>query len=821
MTSTSATPSDKVTDLTELPQVDQRPLSAAVRRGALWSLATTILLKVFGILVTAVVAHILDPHDFGVFAVALTTYQIVSTIGELGVSACLLRADLDIDSLAPTMATVAVATSAIQAAAMIAFAKPIAEALGSAQAAEPIRVMALVVIIVGVFTVPSTQLIRNFKQDKLFLAELISFVPSTVVLLLLAKSGSGAIAFAWSQVVGQFVSGCVVFASVPKHYRPGITLSALSPLLRFGLPLATANIVNYILLNVDYALVGHLLGPVELGIYVLAFNVASWPSSILWFMISNVSMPAFSRVKHDADLVKSATASALRALSLIAMPISALTMALARPIVLTLYGAKWAASADVLTILSLYGSISIMCLLFANILAGLGRAKFVLVIQLIWLGTLVPIMALGVHQHGILGAAVAHITVIGPVVLPSYLVAMKKTTGIRYALLGRAILPALIAALAAGLVAKGTALLLTSPLVQLITGLTAGGLTYVVVAAPKALALLNREQAMKLRASGLFRPYKLAAAVLATRSAQPQASALRKPGRRRLVTAGLAASALAVGAIGTLAITAPRHITGSPAASASPQRQEAAARDQAATWIAHQVSRDAIVSCDPVMCVALAADGFPSRNLDALGPTAPYPVTSAVVVVTAAVRNWFGTSLSSAWAPAVIATFGSGNAQITVRVISPRGAAVYQTTLSADLIARQESGSALLHADGISVSTIAEKQLISGQVDSRLLLAIADLAAYRPIDIVQFGNIGPGAGANIPLRFADLAENDQAAHMDSSAYVRSMLAHLEALDVPFRPASAETVVLPGGQTVLRIEFSAPSPLGLLGPAGSP
>jgi Polysaccharide biosynthesis protein/Polysaccharide biosynthesis C-terminal domain len=607
---------------------------------------------------------------------------------------------------------------------------------------------------------------------------------------------------------------------VSKHYRPGFARSALSPLLSFGLPLATANIVNYILLNVDYALVGHLLGPVELGIYVLAFNVASWPSSLLWFMISNVSMPAFSRIKHDPDLVKSATASALRALSLIAMPISALTMALARPIVLTLYGAKWAASADVLSILSLYGSISIICLLFANILAGLGRAKFVLVIQLIWLGTLVPIMALGVHQYGIIGAAVAHIIVIGPVVLPSYLVAMKRTTGIRYALLGRAILPALIAALAAGLVAKGAALLLTSPLVQLIIGLTAGGLTYVVVAAPKVIALLNREQAMKLRAS-LFRLYEIAAAVLANRSAQPPASALRKPGRRRLVTAGLAAWALAVSAIGTMVITAPRHTTSSPAASASAQRQGAAARDQAATWVAHQVSRDATVSCDPVMCAALAADGFPSRNLDALGPTAPYRVTSAVVVVTAAVRNWFGTSLGSAWAPAVIATFGSGNAQITVRVMAPHGAAAYQTALTADLIARKESGAALLHADGISVSTIAEKQLITGQVDSRVLLAIADLAVYQPIDIVRFGNIGLGAGANIPLRFADLAENDQAARMDSSAYVRSMLAHLEALDVQFRPARAETVVLPGGQTVLRIEFSAPSPLGLLGPAGSP
>jgi lipopolysaccharide exporter len=506
----TSTPSrSKVSDHTP-PGVDSRQLKASVHRGALWSLANTLLLKVFGIVVTAVVAHILVPRDFGVFAVALTTYQIVSVVGELGVSSCLLRADLDMDSLAPTMTTIAVGTSIIQAAAMIVFARPIATALGSAAAATPIRVMALVVIIVGTFTVPTTQLIRDFKQNKIFLAEVTSFVPSSAVLLLLAKSGSGAMAFAWSQTVGQFVSGCVVGVSVSKYYRPGIARSALSLLLRFGLPLAAANIVNYILLNADYALIGHLLGPVALGTYVLAFNVASWPSSLLWFMISNVTMPAFSRVKHDPDLVRSSITGALRALSLIAMPISALTVALARPLILTLYGAKWAGSVDVLSILSLYGTIAITCVLFANILAGVGRPKFVLAVQLIWLGTLLPVMALGVHQHGILGAAVAHIAIIVPVVLPSYLIALARTTGVRCASLGKAILPALIAAAAAGIAARATESQFTYPVGQLITGLASGSLTYIVIAAPPAMTLLNQGSTMKLPARRILRLYEIA-----------------------------------------------------------------------------------------------------------------------------------------------------------------------------------------------------------------------------------------------------------------------------------------------------------------------
>jgi len=112
-------------------------------------MASTVVLRFSNILITAVVAHILAPRDFGVFAVALTAFAIVSAIGELGVASCLIRADLDIDSLAPTMATVSMATSALLAAAMAVFARPIAAALGSPYAAGAVRVMALAVILTG------------------------------------------------------------------------------------------------------------------------------------------------------------------------------------------------------------------------------------------------------------------------------------------------------------------------------------------------------------------------------------------------------------------------------------------------------------------------------------------------------------------------------------------------------------------------------------------------------------------------------------------------------------------------------------------------
>jgi hypothetical protein len=339
---------------------------------------------------------------------------------------------------------------------------------------------------------------------------------------------------------------------------------------------------------------------------------------------------------------------------------------------------------------------------------------------------------------------------------------------------------------------------------------------------PSAPPVLSDELRQRLRAS--VAAERAAAAppqddqAPAEASPRQQPSGQKKPVRRRLGPARLVA-ALVVIVTGALGAALSLYYVRAPASvPLAAQRQELMSRDQTAAWVAQQVSHSAIVACDQLMCSALAADRFPSRNLRVLGPATPYLVTSAVVVVTADVRDMFGTSLSANWAPAVLATFGSGNAEISVRVVAPHGAAAYLTAASADLTARETSGHALLEVPDIVASATARKQLMAGQVDSRLMLAIADLAADGPIDIVDFGNMAPGEGTDIPFRFADLAVNDQVAgRLGGSAYVRSLVADLSAVSMQFRPASIGTVVLPRALVVLRVQFTAPSPLGLLGP----
>jgi len=97
------------------------------------------------------------------------------------------------------------------------------------------------------------------------------------------------------------------------------------------------------------------------------------------------------------------------------------------------------------------------------------------------------------------------------------------------------------------------------------------------------------------------------------------------------------------------------------------------------------------------------------------------------------------------------------------------------------------------------------------------LAAWERLAAAHPLSVVAFGAPGPGAGAGSPLRSVEFAWSSEAPGAGRPGSMRAIMAFLNAQGAPFRPAQAAVIRLPDGRAVVRAEFTAPSPLGLLGP----
>jgi hypothetical protein len=214
------------------------------------------------------------------------------------------------------------------------------------------------------------------------------------------------------------------------------------------------------------------------------------------------------------------------------------------------------------------------------------------------------------------------------------------------------------------------------------------------------------------------------------------------------------------------------------------------------------------------MCNVLEKHGFPAGSLLMLSPSSNDPLGSAVVIATAAVRSYFGSRLTTEYAPVAIAAFGSGSARIQVLVIASDGAIAYDKALRKDQQARRQTGQELLGNSRITTSPAARADIASGQVDSRLLISLAALAAQvREVRVASFSAAAPGAAPGVPLRSVDLAVPPGTG---ASSYLAAAQSFLRAQRAPYLASEIKITRLADGSTVLRVGFSAPSPLGLLG-----
>jgi hypothetical protein len=230
------------------------------------------------------------------------------------------------------------------------------------------------------------------------------------------------------------------------------------------------------------------------------------------------------------------------------------------------------------------------------------------------------------------------------------------------------------------------------------------------------------------------------------------------------------------------------------------------ARDQAAGWIAQQVSSAAIVSCDPATCLVLQARGVPAAQLLVLLLASADPLGSDVIVATPALRSQFGDRLVTVYAPEMLASFGSGDTRVDVRAIAPDGAQAYQAAVVADRAERIAAGGQLLRNNQVSVPAAARAALTSGDVDPRLLVMLAAAAQLKErLTLVAFGDPSPGA-PDVPLRSAEI----------SVAQPANLVSFLRAQRTPYLPAHTQVIQLAGGQNAVNIEYGAPGPLGLGG-----
>lgn len=398
-------------------------LQSQVRRGLAWSTVSNLVLRLGSLSVGIILARLLTPEQFGIFAVALTVQTVLVTLADLGLSADLIRVE-DPQRRAPTIATLGLVAGGLLTAVMVLTGQFTADLLGSPEAGGVITVLAFTLVLSGAGVVPYAMLQRRFEQKKIFAISVVDFVLGTGITLALVVAGWGVMALAVSRICAQVSTTVLQFVLSKVRPRFGIDRSLLGPVLRFGLPVAGANMLSWALLSIDNVVIARLAGAGALGFYVLAFNISNWPISAIGQVIRSVSLPAFARSAGTQEDTSLPTALALT--WAVGLPAGALLAVLSVPLVEFVYGAKWFPAAPVLAALGLFGSLRLLFDVVAAYLLARGRSGAVLWVQVLWFAALVPAMVAATGNFGIVGGGWAHLAVGLGIVAPAYLLVLHR-----------------------------------------------------------------------------------------------------------------------------------------------------------------------------------------------------------------------------------------------------------------------------------------------------------------------------------------------------------------------------------------------------------
>jgi PST family polysaccharide transporter len=381
----------------------------------LWAHGSYISGKLLVFAATLVLARLLVPADFGTVAFVLAVLGFMEGLKDLGLGAALVyREDATEDRIASTAFWMGIVGSGVLVGLSWLLAPHLAGIAGDPQVTSVMRVLSLNFLIVALGSTHVYLLKRSLEFRSLFGREVLAGLVKGGVSVVLALSGLGV----WSLVIGQLAGSASRTLMVwwITKWQPRLTIARdqLRSMLRFGTSLSGLGVLGEIGRNIDYFVIGALLGPTQVGYYLMAFRFVELALVSVFQSLWDVLFPFYARLREsqhegvDDRVLVEGYLKSLRFGSVLAFTLGGSIAGLALPIVLVLFGETWRPAATPLALIAIWGSLVAVAGMAGTVYKSIGRPGLLAMQTVFWVALVVPGVWIGAH-YGITAVALAHV----------------------------------------------------------------------------------------------------------------------------------------------------------------------------------------------------------------------------------------------------------------------------------------------------------------------------------------------------------------------------------------------------------------------------
>ncbi len=339
-----------------------------VAKGVAWSAVEKVCSMLLQMVVSIVVARLLEPNDFGVMAI-LTFFTAVSlVVVDSGFSQILLRKSEPTDNDYKTVFVFNIAASLILYLLFVAISPLLARYYDIQSIAKIIPVLFLLLPINAIGIIQNTKLSREFRFDLLSRINFASAFVAGVAAIVVAVCGGGVWALVVQRLLVVATKSLLLWWRGDWRGEGAFALSAMREMAPFSFRLMSTDIVAAIYNNVAQLFIGKIYSTTTLGFFNQAQKIKDLPVQSAVLSVQTVTYPAMAKIKDDADKFAESFRKVLMINVFVLAPMVAGMSAVAKPLFDVLLGEKWLPTVPYFEVIAFAGVFYPLAMVAYNVL---------------------------------------------------------------------------------------------------------------------------------------------------------------------------------------------------------------------------------------------------------------------------------------------------------------------------------------------------------------------------------------------------------------------------------------------------------------------
>ena len=360
--------------------------------------------RLMAVIRIAVLARLLAPQQFGLFAIASLAIALLEMLTETGINVFFIQEKDRVKTYLDTAWMISIVRGFVIFLVLLITAPFIAQFFKNQDAVALLRVISIVPLLRGFINPAEIKFQKKLQFSKEFRFRFFIFLFDGIVAIIAALVTRSVYSLVLGLISGVILEIAISFLFIKPVPKLSFESVKIKKIVGRGKWVTLAGIFNYLFHNGDDIVVGRLMDSYYLGVYQLAYKITSLPIYEAGEVFGKVTFPVYAKIAGDKKRLKKAFIKITLAISAFVIPFGLILFLFPKQLVLLLLGDKWLDAVPVIRVLSVFGVIRAIAGSSSALFLAINKQEYVTALTFVSIiGLALTIVPL-VDKYGILGA---------------------------------------------------------------------------------------------------------------------------------------------------------------------------------------------------------------------------------------------------------------------------------------------------------------------------------------------------------------------------------------------------------------------------------